>query len=152
MIISKEAIRQPLIHWTIEGLCAILFRRHVQQGPGFDGKIEFRAGRNSIIISEHVFVQGVRYQTQDIYEFKKVTKEMFAKENDSKEIEGMIRRRESRLKFSFLIKVDEFIGMTTPTNRKDQFNSTLPIFLRMVDRMEATLGSPHFKESKSTPI
>lgn len=147
----RYAIRQSLTHWTMEGHCVIVFRRHVDQGPGFDGQIDFRAGGNSIVFKWREIKNKVRCQIKEIYEFKKVTEDDFPDEKEP-ERKACVIRKKFGLKVAFFARLDQFLGMTISTNRKEQFESTSPIFTRMLDRMEIVLGLPQLKETKTVQV
>ena len=128
----QEAIRQSLFLWTIKGQCVILFRTHVEEGPGFDGQIDFRAGEKSIILSQREFKGGKRYHKKVIFEFEKGKEE--EKEKDE-------------LRKAFLVTVDDFLKAPSHTNRRQQFESTRLIFEKMVLTMTDFWGPPRFKRN-----
>jgi hypothetical protein len=149
----RDAIRQSLTHWTMKGQCVILFRMYdkLGPGPGFDGQIDFHAGKNLIEFKQREFKDGKRHQRKTVFEFNKVKEDQFHEEKDPKKRESRAIAERKTLKLGFIAFVDDFVTMST-TDRSEQFESTRPIFLIWLDKMEIVFGSPRFKAEDFRPV
>jgi len=132
----QAAIRQSLFLWTMKGQCVILFRTCLKEGPGFDGQIGFRAGEKSIILSQREFESGKRYHSKTIFEFKGIK----TSEEEKKTLQD-----------TFWAAVEFFLEGSKQTKRLEQFESTRPIFKKMVWEMTGLWGPPRFKDTTKHP-